>query len=44
MAEAFADSLQAQFQPVTAHTVPAVIEMVNVTLESYYQTCASEQI
>jgi hypothetical protein len=41
-AEALADSLEAQFYPVTAHSVPAVIEMVNVTLESYFQTPASE--
>jgi hypothetical protein len=30
--EALADSLEARFQPVTAHSVPAVIEMVDVTL------------
>ena len=41
-AEALADSLEAQFQPVTVPSVPAVIEMVNVKLESYLQTPASE--
>ena len=41
-AEALADSLEAQFQPVTVPSVPAVIEMVNVELESYLQTPASE--
>jgi hypothetical protein len=34
--EALADSLEAQFQPVIAHSVPAVIEMVNVTLEKCF--------
>jgi hypothetical protein len=34
-AEALADSLEAQFQPATVSLVPAVIEMVDVTLESY---------
>ena len=32
----------AQFQPVTVPSVPAVIEMVDVALESYLQTPASE--
>ena len=41
-AEALADSLEAQFQPVTVPSVPAVIEMVDVALESYLQTPASE--
>jgi len=41
-AEAFADSLEAQFQPVTFPSVPAVIEIVDVALESYLQTPASE--
>jgi hypothetical protein len=41
-AEALADSLEAKFQPVTAHSVPAVIEMVDVTVESYFQTPVSE--
>ncbi len=34
--------MEAQFQPVTAPSVPAVIEKVNVQLESYLQTPASE--
>jgi len=37
-AEALADSLEAQFQPVTVPSVPAVNEMVDVALESYLQT------
>ena len=41
-AEALADSLEAQFQPVTVPSVPAVIEKVNVELDSYLQTPASE--
>jgi hypothetical protein len=41
-AEALADSLGAQFQPVTVHLVPAVIEMVEMALESYFQTPASK--
>ena len=41
-AQALADSLEAQFQPVTVPSVSAVIEMVNVLLESYLQTPASE--
>ena len=41
-AETFDDSLEAQFQPVTVHSVPAVVEMVDVALESYFQTPASE--
>jgi hypothetical protein len=40
--EALADSLETQFQPATVSSVPAVIEMVDVTLESYFQTPASE--
>jgi hypothetical protein len=32
--EAFADNLEAQFQPVTDHSVPAVIETVDVGLRS----------
>ena len=35
-AEALADSLKAQFLPVASSSVPAVIEMVNVLLESYF--------
>jgi hypothetical protein len=34
-AEAFSDSLEAQFQPVTVRLIPGVIEMVDVALESY---------
>ena len=41
-AEVLADSLEAQFQPITVPSVPAVIEMVNVELESYLHTPASE--
>jgi hypothetical protein len=41
-AEALADRLEAQFQPNTVPSFPAVIEMVNVALESYFQTPASE--
>jgi hypothetical protein len=35
--EARADSLEVQFQPVTAPSVPADIEMVYVEMESYFQ-------
>jgi len=41
-AEALADSLETQFQPVTVPSVPAVIEIVDMALESYLQTPASE--
>ena len=41
-AEALVDSLEAQFQPVTVPSVPAVIETVDVALELYLQTPASE--
>jgi hypothetical protein len=41
-AEALADNLEAQFQPVVDPSVPAVIEMVDGVLRSYYQTLASE--
>ena len=41
-AESLADSLEAQFQPVTVPSVPAVIEIVDVALESYLQSPASE--
>ena len=34
--------MEAQFRPVTVPSVPAVIEMVDVVLESYLQTPASE--
>ena len=40
--EAFADTLETQFQPVTDPSVSAVIEMVDVALRSYFQTPASE--
>ena len=41
-AEALAESLEAQFQLVTVPSVPAVTETVDVALESYFQTPASE--
>jgi hypothetical protein len=41
-AEAVADSLEEQFQPVNDHSVPAVIEKVDVALESYLKIPASE--
>jgi hypothetical protein len=41
-AEALADSLETQFQPVPDPSVPAVIEMVDVALRSYFMTPASE--
>ena len=41
-AEALADSLEAQFQPVTVSSVPAVIEIFDVALESCLQTPESE--
>ena len=41
-AEAFADNLETQFQPVTDPSVPTVIEMVDVALKSYFLTPASE--
>ena len=41
-AEALADNLEAQFQPVTVPSVPAVIEMVDVALRSYFISPASE--
>ena len=37
-AEALADTLETQFQPVADASVPAVIEMVDVELRSYFQT------
>ena len=33
-AEALADSLEAQFQPVTVPSIPAFIETIDVSLES----------
>ena len=41
-AEALADNLKTQFQPVTDPSVPAGIEMVEVVLRSYFMTPASE--
>ena len=41
-AEALADNLEAQFRPVTDPSVPAVIEMVDVALRSYFISPASE--
>jgi len=36
-AEALADTLETQFQPVADPSVPAVIETVYVALRSYFQ-------
>jgi hypothetical protein len=41
-AEALADNLETQFQPVIDPSVPAVIETVNVGLRSYFRAPASE--
>ena len=41
-AETFTDKLEAQFQPVTDPSVPAVIETVDVALRSYFFSPASE--
>ena len=41
-AESLADTLETQFQPVADPSVPAVIEMVDVALRSYFQAPASE--
>jgi hypothetical protein len=41
-AEALADILETQFQPVTDPLAPAVIEMVDVVLRSYFMSPASE--
>ena len=41
-AEALADNLETQFQPVTVPSVPAVIEVVDVALRSYFISPASE--
>jgi len=43
-AVALADRLEAQFQPVTFPSVPAIIEMVDEVLESYLQTFPANQI
>ena len=42
-AEALADSLEAQLQPVTFPLGPTVIEIADVALESYIQTSDNEQ-
>jgi hypothetical protein len=42
MAESLSDSMETQFQPVPDPSVPAVIEMVDVALRSYFMTTASE--
>ena len=34
--EVLADNLDTEFRPVNDHSVPAVIEMVDVTLRSYF--------
>ena len=41
-AEAIADSLEAQFQPVNDPSVPAVIEVVNEAMRAYSFAPASE--
>ena len=41
-AEAFAYNLETQFQPVTDPSFPAVIEMVDVALRSYFISPACE--
>jgi len=41
-AEALTDNLEAQFQPVTDPSVPAVIEVVDVAPRFYFMTPASE--
>jgi len=41
-AEALADNLEIQFQPVTDPSPAAVIEMVDVAQMSYFMTPASE--
>ena len=41
-AEALADNLETQFQPVTDPSVSAVIEMVDLGLRSYLMAPASE--
>jgi len=42
-AEALADNLETQFQPVVDPSVPSVIEMVHVALRSYFISPASER-
>ena len=41
-AEALADRLKTKFQPLTDQSVPAVIEMVDVELGSYFMAPVSE--
>ena len=41
-AEALADNLETQFQPVADPSVQVVIEMVHVALRSYFLSPASE--
>jgi hypothetical protein len=41
-AEALADTMEAQFQPVTDSSAQAVIEMCDVALRSYFLTPVSE--
>ena len=41
-AEALADKLETQFQPVTDLSVPEIIEMVDLGLRSYLMATASE--
>ena len=41
-AEALAHNLETQFQPVTYPSVPAVIDMVDVGLKSYFMAPASK--
>ena len=41
-AEALTENLETQFQPVTDPSVPAVIEIVDVALRSYFMTRNSE--
>ena len=43
-AEALADNLETQFQPMTDPSAPAVIEMVDVALRSYLLSPASEPV
>jgi hypothetical protein len=41
-ADALADNLETHFQPVDDHSVPRVIETVNVAPRSYFMALASE--
>ena len=43
-AETLADNLEAQFQPVTDSSFPAVIEMVDVALRSYLSPASEPQL